>query len=1671
MIALKHTFASARCMAALLALAFALATAAQAAPITKSATGTDLTAGASWGGSAPGSGDIATWTSTSLGAGLTLGSPASWSGIGVAGAQSAIGITGSGTLTLGSAGIEMSAAAVNLTLGVPLVLGGNQSWTVNANRTLAVSGIISGASSVLTKSGTGNLTMANASNTYGGGTIINAGQLRMDLQANAALGTGPVTLNGGQLFLERITAANALIVTGGNLLPSNGFGNTWNGTVTLNSTLIITGDGNSGNMNFNGVISGAGGLTLNGPNALKPVLAVANSYSGPTSVTACTLRCDHVNALGTGPLSISSAPNSKVNLNYSGTRNIASLTLGGVPQSGGTHGSTASPATFKNDTYFSGTGTVTVPLSPAKDILTFSFGALGAAAVGANTVHLDVPNGTDRTALAPTYTLSPGATCLPVSGTPLNFTSPQSYTVTAQDGSTKAYTVTVAEAVLPNIFSWATAASGNWSDASKWTNEESIVVAPQAGGRATYTLNFNAAGTYTATQNLNAGFLLNRLNLASAVNIAGNFLTFTANGATLPQIQQNSASGVTIGTPLHLAADLTIGGTGNGPVTLSAPISGPGGLTKNGSGTLTINNAANTFSGGTIINSGQLTMNVQADAALGTGPVTLNAPATLFLERVNATNPLTLNGGTIIASNGFGDSWNGPVTVNSNTTINTQYNMSFGGTIGGGAGFSKTGGARLSLTGANSFTGAMTVLAGTLAVNSLNRVAGGTATSNLGAPTTEGNGTISLGATSNTGTLLYSGPGEITDRVIRLAGTTGGATLSQGGTGSGISTTRGQSGLLKITSDISIPGTPAADNRKTLTLTHSETSNTGTNPGSGEISGSIGDSLSGTAGQLATSITKAGAGTWTLSGSNSYSGATKVQAGTLAFSQPDSLGGGSLDITTGAKVRLNFIGTRQISALTFDNGSARPAGSYGSSASIATHRDDTRFSGPGTVTVGAVGAPTTTTLERTAGTEPANGSVALTFTATVAGNSPVGEVRFYNGLDLLGSGPLNGFYQAVLTTSALGGGTHVITAQYVGGAGNAPSVSAALTQTVVEDRLATTTTLTSSGNPSSHGAAVTLTATVSGGATGSVAFYNNSTFLGTAVLNGSSQATLTSTSLAVGWNAITARYQGAVTHAPSATTAAWFQTVHPPAGNGKLKVYVLAGQSNMQGKGRVETGRDPNNPSVTGFPGGLGSLRNMLNKNPASYGYLADPANPIPGGNPGWITRSDVGVTYWSDPGTGENRRGNLDANFGDTGGQGRIGPEYGFGLHVGSQLADDVLLIKYAFGGKSLKVDFRPPSSGGTVGPYFTGMVARVYQVLASLSTYHPAYTGGGYEIAGFGWHQGWNDIGQTVAEYETNLTNLIHDLRAEFGVPNLPVVIGNTGMANGSGGNVLVAQMNVGNPALHPEFAGTVTTVDTRPFDYGTLLGGSDEGYHWNWNAESYFSIGESMGKAMMAMRPPVLSAARDILTFGFPELPAGTFNGTQISVTVPYGTDLTALAPVYTLSPLAICVPAPGAVGDFTTPQTYTVTAQDGRTQTYTVTVTAGPSPFSVWAADPAQGLTAGANDGPLDDPDRDGFPNLLEFVLGGSPMLSSQAIRPRLTPSGGDWVCSYDRSHLSKLSTTQVVEYGDDLTGWTPLPIPLESAGTVMITPGATSDLVEVVIPPQAGKCFVRLRVSE
>ena len=128
------------------------------------------------------------------------------------------------------------------------------------------------------------------------------------------------------------------------------------------------------------------------------------------------------------------------------------------------------------------------------------------------------------------------------------------------------------------------------------------------------------------------------------------------------------------------------------------------------------------------------------------------------------------------------------------------------------------------------------------------------------------------------------------------------------------------------------------------------------------------------------------------------------------------------------------------------------------------------------------------------------------------------------------------------------------------------------------------------------------------------------------------------------------------------------------------------------------------------------------------------------------------------------------------------------------------------------------------------------------------------------------------------------------------------------------------------------------------------------------------------------------------------------------------------------------------------------------------------FDSWVGDPAQGLTAGLNDRPSDDPNHNGICNLLEFVLGGAPMGGTHTGIPTLTKLTGTWEFAYERSMLSRPpATTQIVEYSSDLTRWTPVTIRETSGGSVTITPGSSSDHVIVTLPDLGTTGFVRLKV--
>jgi hypothetical protein len=226
-----------------------------------------------------------------------------------------------------------------------------------------------------------------------------------------------------------------------------------------------------------------------------------------------------------------------------------------------------------------------------------------------------------------------------------------------------------------------------------------------------------------------------------------------------------------------------------------------------------------------------------------------------------------------------------------------------------------------------------------------------------------------------------------------------------------------------------------------------------------------------------------------------------------------------------------------------------------------------------------------------------------------------------------------------------------------------------------------------------------------------------------------------------------------------------------------------------------------------------------------------------------WVVRDDVRVDFRT---RHEHKKGGLTIGFTGYGGRHHIGPELQFGHVIGDYIDEPVLIIKTAWGGKSLYKDFRPPSSGGEVGPYYTQMLAEVRGALARTGEHFPDSEG--YEIAGFVWFQGWNDMctKPAVPEYEQNLANLIEDVRKELKLPSLPVVIGETGNCNHT--VFRAAQAAV---AKRPEFKRTVAFVPTERFRRPAKESpNTGHGHHWFGNAESYFLLGDAFGEAMKGL-----------------------------------------------------------------------------------------------------------------------------------------------------------------------------------------------------------------------------
>ena len=332
--------------------------------------------------------------------------------------------------------------------------------------------------------------------------------------------------------------------------------------------------------------------------------------------------------------------------------------------------------------------------------------------------------------------------------------------------------------------------------------------------------------------------------------------------------------------------------------------------------------------------------------------------------------------------------------------------------------------------------------------------------------------------------------------------------------------------------------------------------------------------------------------------------------------------------------------------------------------------------------------------------------------------------------------------------------------------------------------------------------------------------------------------------------------------------------IHKPlaAADEAVKVFILAGQSNMEGKA----------------PNALFDHQATDPKTKELFAHLRKDDR--------WIVRDDVFIKFLD-------RKGPLTIGYGSPD---RTGIELEFGMAMGEHFKEPVLLIKAAWGGHSLFKMFRPPSAGlpaddmldkelkqaqariqqnneknkrndplptiddikRDYGSSYRKMIAEVHDAMEHAGELFPALKGKRLELAGFVWFQGWNDqYGGAENEYQSNMQHFIHDVRKDLGAPRLPFVIGVMGQ-NGSK-PATGAMLTIQNAQLAmndvPQFKRNVKAIRTdvlvdkaaeelyptwrQNVEQWKLVGG-DFGYHYLGSAIWFNRIGRAMADAMLEL-----------------------------------------------------------------------------------------------------------------------------------------------------------------------------------------------------------------------------
>ena len=843
------------------------------------------------------------------------------------------------TGTLGHTATATGDYNASITNGGTLVL--------NTAATQTLSGDITGTGA-FTQSGAGTTILTGSANSYTGTTSITGGTLQIgNASAAGSLGgSGTIVNDAALVFAGNATATIAKTISGGGTVTQSGLGttiftanNTYSGTTTISAGTLQLGSGgtsgmidlsnisNSATLAFNRsdevvlatAISGTGSLKQAGPGTLR--LTTANTYQGGTTVSNGTLIAAVTDAAGTGAIELAAGTSlllghntilaNDIDFTGAATIGFAGLNIDYLLVGGGGGGGGGGGAGYHNGGTSVGGGggaggqvvsnLASAPLT-ISSALNVTVGTGGAGGTGGNAgTNPQIAPAAGSAGGSSSLSGNSIATITALGGGPggSNTTNGSNGGGNKNEGGDGDRGTNLASgrnggSGTTNTITGSSVAYGGGGAGGASSGSAAAVSGTDGGGDATaYIAQDNGGPGGDGDNGLGGGG-------AGASGTGTTYYKGGAGGSGVVIVRYAGSLAASGGTVSSFTGDGTIGESGvtyqvhtfsssdtfsldNLSASLTGNLSGSGAVTFDTDlGTLTLAGSS-TYSGTATVSGG--TVALASTTPLGSGAVLIDATndanATLSTSAA-LTNPLIVQ----IGSLSDGGTTGGKVVLGADTTLQTGSNDSsttYAGVISGSGALEKAGSGTFTLSGNNTFTGSTSINAGTLQLGH---------TSSLG--TTAGSTSIASGAA-----LDLNGV-SITGESLSIAGngiSSGGALLNSSATAAG------WSGTASMGSDTTI--NTAGD----LTI-------------SGALSGSH-------------SLTKIGDGTLTLSGTNTYSGGTAINAGTLKLGTSNTaLGSGSAVVANGAA--LDLAGFNLSNGISISGSGVSSSGALLNSATTAT---------------------------------------------------------------------------------------------------------------------------------------------------------------------------------------------------------------------------------------------------------------------------------------------------------------------------------------------------------------------------------------------------------------------------------------------------------------------------------------------------------------------------------------------------------------------------------------------------------------------------------------------------------------------------------------------------------------------------------------------------------------